>query len=180
MSIDAVDRYLAGVGARRLAPGEWGLTIAADAPAGSDAGGGAGPDAGGRSGSDAGGRSGSDAGGGAGSDAGGRSGSDAGGAGHPLDIGIRAADGLVRIQAFAVPAADAPASEDVLHWNRATRIVRFARTRDGDVWVQADLVLASAGEEIDRVLGLVVEAARAARAAAYAPPAAGGGWLSGG
>lgn len=140
MPIDAVDRYLAGVGARRLARGEWGLTV------------------GGSPGEAA-----------------------AGGADeHPLDIGIRVVDGLVRIQAFAVPAADAPASGDVLHWNRSTRIVRFSRTRDGDVWVQADLVLEGAAAQMDAVLGLVVEAARSARAAAYAPPPADGGWLGAG
>jgi hypothetical protein len=116
MAMVAVGDYLESVGARRLAEGEWGLTI---------------PDE------------------------------------HPLDIGIRVADGLVRIQAFAVPAPDAPADEDVLHWNRSTRIVRFARTRSGDLWVQADL-FADDADAIDRVLGLVVEAARSARAAAYA------------
>src|SRR3954454_23925687 len=110
MPIDAVDRFLTGHGARRLADGEWGLTV---------------PDE------------------------------------HPLDIGIRVSEGLVRVQAFAVPGADAPADEDVLHWNRSTRIVRFARTRSGDVWVQADLVLDGAEVQLDRVLGLVVEAARA-------------------
>ena len=51
MAVDAVSGYLAGIGARELAPCEWGLTV---------------PDE------------------------------------HPLDIGIRVADGLVRIQAFAV------------------------------------------------------------------------------
>ena len=121
----AIDSYLASVGARRLADGEWGLTIADS---------------------------------------------------HPLDIGIRIADGLVRIQAFAVPAADAPADEDALHWNRSTRVVRFARTRSGDLWVQAEL-FADATETLDRVLGLVVEAARAARAAAYATPEPGSAWL---
>jgi hypothetical protein len=127
MAMVAVGRYLEGVGARRLAEGEWGLTVPDD---------------------------------------------------HPLDIGIRVAEGLVRIQAFAVPGADAPADEDILHWNRSTRIVRFARTRSGDVWVQADLVADGAHTQLDRVLGLVVEAARSARAAAYGAPAAGGGWLS--
>ena len=127
MPIDAVSSYLEGVGARRLADGEWGLTI---------------PDE------------------------------------HPLDIGIRVADGLVRVQAFAVPAADTPADEDVLHWNRATRVVRFARTRSGDLWVQADL-FTEAAATLDRVLGLVVEAARSARAAAYDDAPADGGWLRG-
>jgi hypothetical protein len=127
MAVDAVDEYLAGVGARRLAEGEWGLTLADE---------------------------------------------------HPLDVGIRIVDGLVRVQAFALPAADAPGSEDVLHWNRATRIVRFSRTRDGDVWVQADLPAGAVDSaEMDRLLGLVVEAARSARAAAHADPPAHGGWL---
>jgi hypothetical protein len=127
MRIDAVYSYLDGLGARRRADGEWGLTIADE---------------------------------------------------QPLDIGIRVADGLVRIQAFAVPAADAPADEDVLHWNRATRVVRFARTRSGDVWVQADL-FADAADSLDAVLGLVVEAARSARSAAYDAAPADGGWLGG-
>jgi Putative bacterial sensory transduction regulator len=127
MAIDAVDGYLAGVGARCLADGEWGLTV---------------PDE------------------------------------HPLDIGIRVEGGLLRVQAFALPATDAPASDDVLHWNRASRIVRFARTRDGDVWVQADLPLGLVDEgEIDRLLGMVVEAARSARAAAYDDARADRGWL---
>jgi hypothetical protein len=127
MRIDAVSRYLEGVGARRLAEGEWGLTI---------------PDE------------------------------------YPLDIGIRVADGLVRMQAFAVPAADAPADADVLHWNRATRVVRFARTRSGDLWVQAD-VFVDAADSLDAALGLVVEAARSARAVASAEAPADGGWLGG-
>jgi hypothetical protein len=126
MRIDAVSSYLEGVGARRLADAEWGLTIADE---------------------------------------------------HPLDIGIRIADGLVRIQAFAVPAPDAPADADVLHWNRSTRVVRFARTRSGDVWVQAEL-FGDAPESLDAVLGLVVEAARSARAVAYDEAPADGGWLS--
>jgi hypothetical protein len=125
--IDSVSRYLEGVGARRLAEGEWGLTI---------------PDE------------------------------------HPLDIGIRVADGLVRVQAFAVPAADAPEDSDALHWNRGSRVVRFARTRSGDLWVQADLFL-DAAASLDAVLGLVVEAARSARAVAYDEAPADGGWLGG-
>ena len=128
MRIDAVSSYLEGVGARRLADREWGLTIADE---------------------------------------------------HPLDIGIRVADGLVRVQAFAVPAADAPLDADALHWNRATRVVRFARTRSGDLWVQADLLLDAVSETaMDQVLGLVVEASRAARAVAYDAAPAAGGWLA--
>ncbi len=124
----AVGRYLEGVGARRLADGEWGLTVADE---------------------------------------------------HPLDIGIRVVDGMVRMQAFAVPGADAPADADVLHWNRSTRLVRFSRTRSGDLWVQADVFL-TAAESLDAALGLVVEAARSARAVAYDTPPVEGGWLGGG
>jgi hypothetical protein len=127
MRIDSVSRYLESIGARSLADGEWGVTVADE---------------------------------------------------HPLDIGIRVADGLVRIQAFAVPAADAPADSDVLHWNRATRVVRFARTRSGDLWVQADVFL-NAADSLDQILGMVVEASRAARAAAYDEAPADGGWLRG-
>jgi hypothetical protein len=127
MTIDAVGRYLEAVGARRLADGEWGLTVDDE---------------------------------------------------HPLHIGIRVSDGLVRMQAFAVPSADAPDDADVLHWNRSARVVRFARTRSGDLWVQADLFL-NAAESLDAVLGLVVEAARSARAVAYDEPPADGGWLGG-
>src|SRR4051794_14133889 len=47
----------------------------------------------------------------------------------PLDIGMRVDAGLPRIQAFAIPGANAPEDAEVLHWNRHTRIVRFARTR---------------------------------------------------
>lgn len=97
---------------------------------------------------------------------------------HPLDIGIRVSDGLVRIQAFALPAADAPADEDVLHWNRSSRVVRYARTRSGDVWVQADVFLDASGS-LDAVLGLVVEASRSARAVVYGEAPAEGDWLSG-
>jgi hypothetical protein len=127
MAIDAVGRYLEAVGARRLADGEWGLTVADE---------------------------------------------------HPLDIGIRVSDGLVRMQAFAVPSADAPDDADVLHWNRSARVVRFARTRSGDLWVQADVFL-SAADSLDAVLGLIVEAARSARAVAYDEAPADGGWLGG-
>jgi hypothetical protein len=128
MRIDAVSGYLEQVGARRVADGEWGLTI---------------PDE------------------------------------YPLDIGIRVADRLVRIQAFAVPAVDAPADSDVLHWNRGTRVVRFARTRSGDLWVQADLFVEWATEaRLDQVLGLVVEASRSARAVAYDAAPVDSAWLT--
>lgn len=128
MRIDAVSGYLEQVGARRVAEGEWGLTISEE---------------------------------------------------YPLDIGVRVAEGLVRIQAFAVPTVDAPPDSDVLHWNRGTRVIRFARTRSGDLWVQADLFLEWATEaRLDQVLGLVVEASRSARAVAYDAAPAESSWLN--
>ena len=53
----------------------------------------------------------------------------------------------------------------VLHWNRQTRMARFACTRSGDIWVQADLPAeAVSAELLDRLLGLVVEGALNVRA----------------
>jgi len=84
--------------------------------------------------------------------------------GWPLEIGVRVADGLLRVQAFAVAASDELNPWNFLHWNRQMRQARFACTRSGDIWVQADLPVAGLDErEVDRLLGLVVEAALAAR-----------------
>jgi hypothetical protein len=45
-------------------------------------------------------------------------------------------------------------------------MVRFSCTRAGDIWVQADVPVSAVDERIvDRVLGLVVEGAVAARQA---------------
>jgi hypothetical protein len=91
--------------------------------------------------------------------------------GWPLDIGVHIADELVRAQA---PALRAGAGVDpwlLLHWNRQTRLVRFASTRSGDVWVHADTPVAGVDERaVDRLLGLVVQAA--VRAREYAAAAA--------
>lgn len=84
--------------------------------------------------------------------------------GWPLDVGLRMADGMLRAQAFVAP-ADAPLDPWVfLHWNRQTRFVRFACASNGDLWVHADLGLAGVDEQaVDRLLGLLVEGAVAAR-----------------
>jgi hypothetical protein len=87
------------------------------------------------------------------------------GGGWPLDVGLRLADGLLRVQAFALPYRDDLDFGQVLHWNRETRIVRFACTRSGDIWVQADLpASAVSAEQLDSLLGLVVEGALNVRA----------------
>jgi len=88
------------------------------------------------------------------------------GAGWPLDVGLRIADELLRVQAFALGADDAVNPWNFLHWNRGTRIVRFSCTRAGDIWVQADLPVSAVDERLlDRLLGLVVEGAVMARTA---------------
>jgi hypothetical protein len=85
-------------------------------------------------------------------------------AGWPLDMSVRIADGIMRVQAFALKADDSINAWNFLHWNRSTRYVRFGCTRDGDIWVVADLPVAAVdAREVDRLMGLVVEAAVAAR-----------------
>ena len=84
--------------------------------------------------------------------------------GWPLDVGLRIADGLLRVQA-PVAAADEGLDPWVfLHWNRQTRLIRFGCTRTHDIWIHADVPVAQLDEElVDRLLGLVVEGAVAGR-----------------
>jgi hypothetical protein len=126
-AVDAIETYvggLPGLRARRLAHGEWGLTVPGEELDG-----------------------------------------------EPLDVGLRIADGLLRAQAVALHGA----GDDVdpwllLWWNRQTRLVRFGCTRSRDVWVHADVPAAGLDERgVDRLLGLIVEAALTART--LRPPA---------
>jgi hypothetical protein len=101
------------------------------------------------------------------------------GAGWPLDVGLRVADELLRVQAFALAADDAVNPWNFLHWNRGTRIVRFSCTRAGDIWVQGDVPVAAVDDRmVDRLLGLVVEGAVMARSAMsrHEPSGSGEGW----
>jgi hypothetical protein len=119
-AVDAIDNYVRGLPAlraRRLAHGEWGLTVPAE-PLG----------------------------------------------GERLDVGLRLADGLLRAQAVALHGAADLDPWMLLRWNRQTRLVRFGSTRSRDVWVHADLPAQGLDErDVDRLLGLVVEAALAVR-----------------
>jgi Putative bacterial sensory transduction regulator len=118
-AVDVVDEYVSGLPGetRRLAHGEWGITVPAEQAGG-----------------------------------------------WPLEVGLRVAEGLVRVQAFALAASDELNPWNLLHWNRQTRHVRFACTRSGDIWVHGDLPAATLDEPaLDRLLGLVVEASLAAR-----------------
>jgi hypothetical protein len=84
--------------------------------------------------------------------------------GWPLEVGVRVVDGLLRVQAFALAASEELDPWQLLHWNRQTRHVRFACARSGDIWVHGDLPVAGLDEAgMDRLLGLVVEGALAAR-----------------
>jgi hypothetical protein len=119
-AIETIDAYIAALPGetRRLARGEWGITLPAEQ-----------------------------------------------GGGWPLDVGLRLDEGLLRVQAFALAADEAINPWNFLHWNRTTRMARFACTRAGDIWVHADLPATAVDErQLDRLLGLVVEGAVAARA----------------
>jgi hypothetical protein len=84
--------------------------------------------------------------------------------GWPLDVGVRVADELVRVQAFVAAADPELDYGQVLHWNRQTRLVRFACARNGDIWVHGDVPVKGLDEKIlDRLLGLVAEGAIAVR-----------------
>ena len=126
-AVDAIESYVSGLPAlraRRLAHGEWGLTVPGDELDG-----------------------------------------------EPLDVGLRLADGLLRAQAVALHGAGELDPWQLLWWNRQTRMVRYGCTRSRDIWIHADVPAAAVDERaLDRVLGLVVEAALAVRG--LRPPAA--------
>jgi hypothetical protein len=118
-AVDVVDAYVSALPGetRRLAHGEWGITMSADQARG-----------------------------------------------WPLEIGVRVADGLLRVQAFALSASEALNAWNFLHWNRQTTHARFACTSSGDIWVHGDLPAAGLDERgVDQLLGLVVEGALIAR-----------------
>jgi len=81
-----------------------------------------------------------------------------------VDVGLRIADGILRAQAVALHGAGDLDAWMLLWWNRQTRLVRYGCTRSRDIWVHADLPVAAVDEPgIDRLLGLLVEAAVAVR-----------------
>jgi hypothetical protein len=84
--------------------------------------------------------------------------------GWPLDVGLRLADGILRAQAVALHGAGDLDAWMLLWWNRQTRMVRYGCTRSRDIWVHADLPVSAVDERgVDRLLGLVAEAALAVR-----------------
>ncbi|WP_372789186.1 hypothetical protein [Paraconexibacter sp.] len=91
--------------------------------------------------------------------------------GWPLHIGLAVRGGLLRVQAEVLgPGRLAP--EKLLHRNRLGVLVRFAHTRAGAVWLQGELPAAAVdATELDRLLGVLMEAASWARQAAAEDPA---------
>jgi hypothetical protein len=89
-------------------------------------------------------------------------------AGWPLHVGVAIRDGLLRAQAHVIePGRIDP--HDLLRWNRQVPFLRFAHTREGEVWIQGELPLAAVSPaELDRFLGLLVLSATQAREAAAA------------
>ena len=84
--------------------------------------------------------------------------------GDPIEASLRIADGLLRVQAIALHAAGDLDPWMLLWWNRQTRLVRFGCTRSKDLWIHADVPAAGLDARgVDRLLGLLVEGALAAR-----------------
>jgi Putative bacterial sensory transduction regulator len=84
--------------------------------------------------------------------------------GQSLDVGLTVAGGLLRAKAPVLAPADGVDPWMLLWWNRQTRYVRFGCTQARELWVHADLPAAGLDETaLDRLLGLVAEAALAVR-----------------
>ncbi len=84
--------------------------------------------------------------------------------GWPLEVGLRLERGLVTVKAHALRDPEGMDPWMPLRWNRHTRMVRYAATESHEVWVHADLSASAVSErQLDRLLGLVVEAAVAIR-----------------
>lgn len=95
-------------------------------------------------------------------------------AGWPLHVGVAIRDGVLRAQAQVIEPGRID-SHDLLRWNRQIPFLRFAHTRDGEVWIQGDLPLVAVSPaELDRFLGLLVLSATQARQAAPASAASEG------
>jgi hypothetical protein len=86
--------------------------------------------------------------------------------GWDLHVGLALRDGLLAAQAEALPPGRAD-PDALLHRNRRLRLVRFAHSAAGAVWVQGELPLgAVTAAEVDRLLGVLAQAAADVRAAA--------------
>jgi hypothetical protein len=86
--------------------------------------------------------------------------------GWPLDVGLALRSGLLRAQAEVLGAGQVDAHE-LLVRNRRLPLVRFAHSGAGAVWLVGELPAGAITEaEVDRLLGLVLQAADDLRARA--------------
>ena len=93
-------------------------------------------------------------------------------AGWPLHIGVALRDGLLRAQA-EVLGPDQVSDHELLFRNRGLVLVRYAHTGAGDVYVHGELPPELVGPQwLDRLLGMLVDAATVARHRSSARPAA--------
>jgi hypothetical protein len=84
-------------------------------------------------------------------------------AGWPLHIGLALRDGLLRAQAEVVGRGQV-SDHELLFRNRSLMFVRYAHTGAGDVWVHGELPPELVTPVwLDRLLGLLVDAATVAR-----------------
>jgi hypothetical protein len=102
--------------------------------------------------------------------------------GRPLEVGVRVSGGLVRAQAWVAPAGSADPWV-LLHRNRLGELVRYATSSAGDVFVHGEVPARGVDEAVlDRLLGLLVEAAAVVRGGGGAggvAPGAGSGPIEG-
>jgi hypothetical protein len=93
-------------------------------------------------------------------------------AGWPLHIGIAWRDGLLRAQAETL-GPDRVADHELLFRNRGLVLVRYAHTSAGAVYVHGELPPELVTPQwLDRLLGMLVDAATVARHRAGAAPRA--------
>jgi hypothetical protein len=89
-------------------------------------------------------------------------------AGWPLHVGLAFRDGLLRAQCEAV-GPGAVSSHELLFRNRGLTLVRYAESGAGAVWVHGELAPELVTPQwLDRLLGLLVEAAIVVRHRAQA------------
>lgn len=86
--------------------------------------------------------------------------------GPPLEVGLRAAGGLLAAQAWVLPPGRAD-DHVLLHRHRRTPLVRYAHSAAGDVHVQGELPLEGlTAAALDRLLAGLLDAAELARGGA--------------
>jgi hypothetical protein len=92
-------------------------------------------------------------------------------AGWPLHVGVAFRDGLLRVQCEAVGPGHV-SDHELLFRNRGLALVRYAHSGAGAVWVHGELAPELVTPAwLDRLLGMLVEAAIVVRHRAASPAA---------